>query len=129
MPKTQKCDILTLNSGQFTLSTQLMIWNYPAVILSQQCSTTISLETYPFFYLSFVMLICSLMTGIHATSHTISNSSSALFIYFLNHYFHYSNQNVVVLLVVHKGIVCASCGQAVCGIRYKCWWEQNNFNF
>lgn len=22
--------------------------------------------------------------------------------------------------VVHKGIVCASCGQAVCGIRYKC---------
>ena len=119
---------LTLNSGQFTLSTQLIKQNYP-VILSQQCSTTVSLETYPLFYLSFVMWICSLMTGIHATSHTISDSLSALFIYFLNHYFHYSNQNVVVLLVVHKGIVCASCGQAVCGIRYKCWWEQNNFNF
>ena len=132
MQRTQKCDVLALNSGQFMRSTQLIKQNYP-VILSQQCSIIVSLETYPlFFHLSFVMLICSLMTGIHATSHTISDSLSALFIYFLNHYFHYfhySNQNVVALLVVHKGIVCASCGQAVFGIRYKCWWEQNNFNF
>ena len=120
MPKTQKCDVLALNSGQFMRSTQLIKQNYP-VILSQQCSIIVSSETYPFFHLSFVMWICSLMTGIHATSHTISDSLSALFIYFLNHYFHYSYQNVVVLLVVHKGIVCASCGQAVCGIRYKCW--------
>ena len=52
MPKTQKCDILTLNSGQFMLSTQLIKQNYP-VILSQQCSTMVSLETYPLFLFVF----------------------------------------------------------------------------
>ena len=36
----------TLNDGQFTLSTQLIIPNYLA-ILSHRCSTTVSLETYP----------------------------------------------------------------------------------
>ena len=37
----------TLYSGQFMLSTQLIIPNYP-VILSHWCSTTVSVETYPF---------------------------------------------------------------------------------
>ena len=49
--KTQKCDVLALNSGQFMRSTQLIKQNYP-VILSQQCSIIVSLETYPLF--SFV---------------------------------------------------------------------------
>ena len=35
-----------LDGGQFTLSTQLLKLNYP-VILSHQCSTTVSLGTYP----------------------------------------------------------------------------------
>ena len=38
----------TLYGGQLTLSTQLIIPNYP-VILSHWCSTTVSLETYPLF--------------------------------------------------------------------------------
>ena len=37
----------TLYGGQFTISTQLIILNYP-VILSHRRSTTVSLETYPF---------------------------------------------------------------------------------
>ena len=41
----------TLYGGQFTISTQLTILNYP-VILSHRRSTTVSLETYPFY--SFV---------------------------------------------------------------------------
>ena len=38
----------TLYSGQFTLSTQLIIQNYP-VILSYRRSTTVSLETYSLY--------------------------------------------------------------------------------
>ena len=38
----------TLYSGQFTLSTQLIILNYP-VILSYRRSTTVSLETYSLY--------------------------------------------------------------------------------
>ena len=38
---------LTLYGGQFTLSTQLIVQNYP-VILSHRRSPTVSLETYPF---------------------------------------------------------------------------------
>ena len=40
----------TLYGGQFTLSTQLITLNYP-VILSHQCSTTVSLETCPFIHI------------------------------------------------------------------------------
>ena len=38
----------TLNSGQLTLSSQLIAPNY-LVILSHRCSTTVSLETYPLY--------------------------------------------------------------------------------
>ena len=38
----------TLNGGQFRLSTQLILLNYP-VILSHRCNTTVSLETYPLY--------------------------------------------------------------------------------
>ena len=46
----------TLYSGQFTLSTQLIILNYP-VILSYRRSTTVSLETYSFMRLLWRDLI------------------------------------------------------------------------
>ena len=42
----------TLHGGQFTLSTQLIILNYP-VIFSFQRSTTVSSETYPFYLFIF----------------------------------------------------------------------------
>ena len=44
----------TLNGGQLTLSTQLIIPNYP-VILSHRRNTTVSLETYPLH--SFTKLV------------------------------------------------------------------------
>ena len=44
------------NSGQFTLSTQLMIPNYP-VILFHRRSTTVPLETYPINYRSQLIII------------------------------------------------------------------------
>ena len=49
---TSQC--CSLYGGQFTLSTQLIILNYP-VILSHWCCTIVSLETYPFipFFLVF----------------------------------------------------------------------------
>ena len=40
----------TLYGGQFTLSTQLIILNYP-VIISHWRSITVSLETYPIIHL------------------------------------------------------------------------------
>ena len=42
-----KRQLLNLCGGQFTLSTQLIIPNYTAII-SRRRSTTVSLETYPF---------------------------------------------------------------------------------
>ena len=42
----------TLYGGQFTLSTRLIIFNYP-VILSHRRSTTVSLETYLLYSLLF----------------------------------------------------------------------------
>ena len=44
----QNVSFQTLYSGQFTLSTQSKILNYP-VILSHWCSTTFSLEIYPLY--------------------------------------------------------------------------------
>ena len=41
----QNISFETLNGGQFALPTQLIILNY-LVILSHQCSTTVSLESY-----------------------------------------------------------------------------------
>ena len=48
----------TLNGGQLTLSTQLIIPNYP-VILSHRRNTTVSLETYPLH--SFTKLVDSFL--------------------------------------------------------------------
>ena len=45
---TWNVSFLTLYSGQFTLSTQLIIQNYP-VIFSHWCSTSVSIETYPLY--------------------------------------------------------------------------------
>ena len=46
----------TLYGGQFTLSTQLIKPNY-LVVLSHQCSTIVSIETYPLnlFYVSYLV--------------------------------------------------------------------------
>ena len=41
----------SLYGGQFTLSSQLIILDYP-VILPHQCSSTVSLKTYPFIHLT-----------------------------------------------------------------------------
>ena len=41
----------TLSHGQFLLSIQLIILNYP-FILSYQYSTTVSLETYPLLFIN-----------------------------------------------------------------------------
>ena len=46
------------NSGQFTLSTQLMMPNYP-VILFHRRSTTVPLETYPINYRSQLIILSS----------------------------------------------------------------------
>ena len=51
----RKVSFETLYIGQLTLSTQLIILNYP-VLLSHQRSSTISLETYPPFYLRIASL-------------------------------------------------------------------------
>ena len=56
--------IETLYDSQFTLSTQLIISNYP-VILSHWCSTTLSLETYPFI-LNQIDLNCELFIDYHS---------------------------------------------------------------
>ena len=45
---TRNVSFETIYVGQFTLSTQLIILNYLA-ILSHQRSTTVSLETYPLY--------------------------------------------------------------------------------
>ena len=46
----------TLYGGQFMLSTQLIILNYP-VVLSHKHSTTVSLETYPLYSYHKVPLV------------------------------------------------------------------------
>ena len=50
LTNAQKISLNTLYSGQFTFSTQLITVNY-LVIISHQHSTTVSLETYPFYLL------------------------------------------------------------------------------
>ena len=53
----QRFSFETLYGGQFTLSTQLIIINYP-VILFHRRSTTVSLETYPLYaYVNLVICL------------------------------------------------------------------------
>ena len=53
----QRFSFETLYGGQFTLSTQLIIINYP-VILFHRRSTTVSLETYPLYaYVNVVICL------------------------------------------------------------------------
>ena len=53
----QRFSFETLYGGQFTLSTQLIIINYP-VILSHRRGTTVSLETYPLYaYVNLVICL------------------------------------------------------------------------
>ena len=52
---TLETSALELLHGQFMLSTQLMILNYP-IILSHWHSTTVSLETYPLYYWTVAQL-------------------------------------------------------------------------
>ena len=58
----QNISFETLYSGQFMLSTQLIILNYP-VILSHWCNTTVSLETFPLYSQEKLSLIYQVTWG------------------------------------------------------------------
>ena len=74
----------------FTLSTQSIILNYP-VILSHWCSTTVSLQTYPFYYYK-----CSLVSNFLDGESKVSLST---------YRFLFDGKSFWLILMVLKGVI------------------------